>query len=180
MMTPPWSVESPMRAAGIPRKRTFALPVMIVDGGPTHTHVSPMQEAGRPTISTFGAPGPMIGPPTCGTESTSAKSSSRLIPAATGFNRRMALEASSRVARPTPLFLAFSRNVGRMYLHSQGTIRPDRPSRRHRAVHRRRHRAGQRLLAEVRPQSNGHFMRKSHCPGDNLRPYVAKPLAATS
>src|SRR5947209_7353389 len=39
---------------------------MIASGGPTHTHMSPTVAAGMKAISTVGAPGPTIGPPTCG------------------------------------------------------------------------------------------------------------------
>ena len=35
-------------------------------GGPTHVHMSPTRAAGMPPIRTVGAPGGMIGPPTCG------------------------------------------------------------------------------------------------------------------
>src|SRR5688500_1956213 len=35
-------------------------------GGPTHVHMSPTRAAGIPPIRTVGAPGGMIGPPTCG------------------------------------------------------------------------------------------------------------------
>src|SRR5450759_2023440 len=66
-MVPPWDVGSPMRAAGFPPINTVILPMMILSGGPTHTHESPRVAAGRPPINTVGAPGPTIGPPTCGT-----------------------------------------------------------------------------------------------------------------
>ena len=38
----------------------------MVSGGPTHVHISPIVAAGMPHINTFGTPGPVIGPPTCG------------------------------------------------------------------------------------------------------------------
>jgi hypothetical protein len=41
-------------------------PLMMVSGGPTQTAMSPTLAAGNLPISTVGAPGPMIGPPTCG------------------------------------------------------------------------------------------------------------------
>ena len=56
-----------IRAAGLPMKSTVGLPIMILDGGPTQTHMSPITAAGIEPISTVGAPGPTIGPPTWGT-----------------------------------------------------------------------------------------------------------------
>src|SRR5690348_14584458 len=55
-----------MRAAGLPPMSTVGEPMMIVSGGPTQVHMSPMRAAGRPPIRTVGAPGGRIGPPTCG------------------------------------------------------------------------------------------------------------------
>src|SRR5215204_950752 len=66
-ITPPWAVESPMRAAGCPLIMTLLEPRMIASGGPTQVHMSPMRAAGMPAIRTVGAPGGRIGPPTCGT-----------------------------------------------------------------------------------------------------------------
>ena len=55
-----------MRAAGLPPIITVVEPMMIESGGPTHVHMEPTVAAGRPPISTVGAPGGRIGPPTCG------------------------------------------------------------------------------------------------------------------
>ena len=66
-ITPPWAVWSPIRAAGRPPINTVADPLMIAAGGPTQTDMSPRQAAGSLPINTVGAPGPDIGPPTCGT-----------------------------------------------------------------------------------------------------------------
>jgi hypothetical protein len=55
-----------MRAAGFPQISTVCEPPTIISGGPEHTQVSPKQAAGILLISTVGAQGPMIGPPTCG------------------------------------------------------------------------------------------------------------------
>jgi hypothetical protein len=65
-MLPPWAVVSPMRAAGRPQIMTVADALTIASGGPTQTHMSPITAAGIMPMSTFGAPGPDIGPPTCG------------------------------------------------------------------------------------------------------------------
>lgn len=56
-----------MRAAGLLPMVTVADPLMIVSGGPEHAQLSPMTVAGMPQIKTVGTPGPMEGPPTCGT-----------------------------------------------------------------------------------------------------------------
>jgi hypothetical protein len=56
-----------MRAAGLPPIITVVEPMATVSGGPTQTHISPTTEAGIPPIKTVGAPGEVIGPPTCGT-----------------------------------------------------------------------------------------------------------------
>ena len=66
-MVPPWAVESPKRAAGVPPTMTVADPFTIESGGPTQVHMQPTFAAGMPPISTVGAPGGRIGPPTCGT-----------------------------------------------------------------------------------------------------------------
>jgi hypothetical protein len=66
-MLPPCAVGSPMRAAGLPPIRTVVEPMMMLSGGPVQIQVSPTTAAGIPPISTVGAPGPIIGPPTCGT-----------------------------------------------------------------------------------------------------------------
>lgn len=66
-MTPPWAVESPMRAAGFPPIRTVAEPFTIESGGPVQVAMPPRFAAGRPPIKTVGAPGGRRGPPTCGT-----------------------------------------------------------------------------------------------------------------
>ena len=61
---PPWAVVSPILAAGIPPIITVAEPLTMESGGPTQTQESPTLAAGIPAISTFGCPGPTIGPPT--------------------------------------------------------------------------------------------------------------------
>lgn len=63
---PPWAVESPIRAAGIPPIITDEDPMMMESGGPTQTQESPTTAAGMPPISTVATPGPITGPPTCG------------------------------------------------------------------------------------------------------------------
>lgn len=63
---PPCAVGSPMRAAGVPPIITVVEPIAIVSGGPTQTSMSPTTDAGMLPIKTVGAPGPVIGPPTCG------------------------------------------------------------------------------------------------------------------
>jgi hypothetical protein len=42
-------------------------PAMIVSGGPVQVAISPTTAAGMPPINTVGLPGPVTGPPTCGT-----------------------------------------------------------------------------------------------------------------
>ena len=66
-IVPPCAVESPNRAAGIPPISTDDEPTTIESGGPTQVHISPKIAAGIPAIKTVGTPGPMTGPPTCGT-----------------------------------------------------------------------------------------------------------------
>ena len=61
MMTPPWEVMSPMRAAGMLPIMTVADPLMMLSGGPTQTAMSPILAAGRLPISTVGQPGGRIG-----------------------------------------------------------------------------------------------------------------------
>jgi hypothetical protein len=63
---PPCAVVSPILAAGLPQISTVADPFMIESGGPTQTSISPITAAGIFPINTVGAPGPVIGPPTCG------------------------------------------------------------------------------------------------------------------
>ena len=64
MIDPPCAVVSPIRAAGLPAINTVADPLTIVSGGPTQTQLSVTTAAGIPPISTVGAPGPTMGPPT--------------------------------------------------------------------------------------------------------------------
>ena len=90
MMTPPCVVWSPMRAAGIPPMRTFDEPLTIVSGGPVQVAMSPTRAAGSPPIRTVGAPGPVIGPPTCGFgPSDSGHVCMSLTRAAGGMDRRL-------------------------------------------------------------------------------------------
>ena len=63
---PPCAVLSPIRAAGLPQIITVADPFTIESGGPTQTALSPKTAAGILPIKTVGAPGPTMGPPTCG------------------------------------------------------------------------------------------------------------------
>jgi hypothetical protein len=63
---PPCAVASPIRAAGLPQIITVADPFIIESGGPTQTAISPKTAAGNLPIKTVGAPGPIMGPPTCG------------------------------------------------------------------------------------------------------------------
>jgi hypothetical protein len=65
-MLPPWAVESPIRAAGLPPIKTVAEPLTMESGGPTQTHISPITAAGIPPMMTVGTPGPSTGPPTWG------------------------------------------------------------------------------------------------------------------
>lgn len=61
---PPCAVLSPIRAAGLPPIITVDEPFIIVSGGPTQTHMSPMTAAGNFPINTLGTPEPITGPPT--------------------------------------------------------------------------------------------------------------------
>src|SRR6516225_3314450 len=63
---PPCAVRLPKVAAGWPLIKTLVLPMAIVSGGPTQTHMSPTRAAGWPPMSTVRPPGGKIGPPTCG------------------------------------------------------------------------------------------------------------------
>src|ERR1700735_1199384 len=56
-----------MRACGILMVNTVNDPSTITSGGPTQTAISVTRAAGRPPISTVGARGARMGPPTCGT-----------------------------------------------------------------------------------------------------------------
>ena len=67
VITPPWLVLSPIRAAGIPPTITVALPLITLQGGPTQIPIVPIWAAGMPPISTFHAAGAASTPPTCGT-----------------------------------------------------------------------------------------------------------------
>ena len=67
MIDPPCAVESPNLAAGIPPINTVVEPTTTVSGGPVHVAMSPTTSAGIPPISTVDIPGPVHGPPTCGT-----------------------------------------------------------------------------------------------------------------
>jgi hypothetical protein len=67
MMTPPWAVESPMRAAGILQMRTVGEPGMRTSGGPVQVAMSVARAAGKLPIKTVTPPGGKIGPPTWGT-----------------------------------------------------------------------------------------------------------------
>src|SRR6266478_2176557 len=48
MMTPPWAVTSPIRAAGKPPISTVGEAFTITSGGPTHTAISVIRAAGNP------------------------------------------------------------------------------------------------------------------------------------
>src|SRR6187549_3487408 len=67
VITPPCAVRSPRRAAGMPPISTIVEPFAIRSGGPTHTAMSVARAAGKLPMSTVGHPGPLTGPPTCGT-----------------------------------------------------------------------------------------------------------------
>jgi hypothetical protein len=69
-ITPPWSVGSPIRAAGRFPIKTVSEPIAIESGGPTQVHMSVARAAGCPPTNTVGQPGGKIGPPTCGTGGT--------------------------------------------------------------------------------------------------------------
>ncbi|ERJ59858.1 hypothetical protein M472_13890 [Sphingobacterium paucimobilis HER1398] len=66
-MLPPCAQGSPSLAAGLPPIKTVFEPLTMLSGGPVHTHASPTTAAGRLPIKTVGIPGPIMGPPTCGT-----------------------------------------------------------------------------------------------------------------
>jgi hypothetical protein len=51
---------------------TAAEPFATTPGGPTQVVMSPILAAGMKPIITVGAPGPVIGPPTCGTTPVTA------------------------------------------------------------------------------------------------------------
>src|SRR5580700_9794805 len=51
----------------MPQVKTVIDPSTMTSGGPTQIAMSVTRAAGRPPMSTVGAQGPMIGPPTCGT-----------------------------------------------------------------------------------------------------------------
>ena len=59
-----------MRAAGKPLNNTVIEPITTTSGGPTHTHMLVTVAAGNAAMITVGAPGVMIGPPTCGIGTT--------------------------------------------------------------------------------------------------------------
>jgi hypothetical protein len=63
---PPCAVVSPILAAGLPQIITVAEPLTMESGGPTQTALSPTVAAGILPINTVAAPGPTMGPPTCG------------------------------------------------------------------------------------------------------------------
>lgn len=65
-IVPPWAVESPMRAAGLPPIITVADPLTMASGGPAQTQASPTTAAGRFPIRTVATQGPDTGPPTWG------------------------------------------------------------------------------------------------------------------
>jgi len=67
---PPWAVCEVMRVAGNPPASTVGEPWRTMSGGPTQTHMSVMCDWTMPIVITVTAPGPMIGPPTCGIGTT--------------------------------------------------------------------------------------------------------------
>jgi len=64
MIIPPCAVGSNNLAAGRKLIITPIEPMMIMSGGPTHVAIEVRVAAGRKSISTVGAPGGRIGPPT--------------------------------------------------------------------------------------------------------------------
>jgi hypothetical protein len=56
-----------MRAAGALPIMTVVDPMAMTSGGPEHTAMSPSRTAGMKPIFTVGQPGPVTGPPMCGT-----------------------------------------------------------------------------------------------------------------
>lgn len=65
--TPPWAVISSILTDGLFKNITVQLPFTIEPGGPIQMVKSPITDPGAtPPIITVGAPGPTIGPPTCG------------------------------------------------------------------------------------------------------------------
>jgi hypothetical protein len=67
IMTPPWTVGSPILAAGRPPIMTLLEPMAMTSGGPTQNAISVTRAAGSIPIRTVGQHGGRIGPPTCGT-----------------------------------------------------------------------------------------------------------------
>src|SRR5271154_2569415 len=67
MITPPWAVGSPMRAAISPPIKTVGEPITMMSGGPTQVSISVTRAAGRKPMRTVGSQGGRMGPPTCGT-----------------------------------------------------------------------------------------------------------------
>lgn len=53
-MMPPCEVRSPMRAAGIPLKKTVAAPVVMTAGGPSHVADVPTTAADSPLMRMSG------------------------------------------------------------------------------------------------------------------------------
>src|SRR5262249_26414065 len=66
-MTPPWTVGSPIRAAGWKPISTVVEPAAMAAGGATPVAWSPTRAAGSAPISTVGQHAGRIGPPTWGT-----------------------------------------------------------------------------------------------------------------
>jgi hypothetical protein len=64
MIIPPCTVGSISRAAGRKLIITPSDPMTIMSGGPTHVAIDVTVAAGRKSMSTVGAPGGRIGPPT--------------------------------------------------------------------------------------------------------------------
>jgi len=66
VITPPWAVVSPIRAAGIFPINTVNEPLTIASGGPVQVAELPTTAAGIFPINTVSIPGGMLGPPTWG------------------------------------------------------------------------------------------------------------------
>jgi hypothetical protein len=64
MIIPPCTVGSISLAAGRKLIITPSDPITIMSGGPTHVAIEVTVAAGRKSMSTVGAPGGRIGPPT--------------------------------------------------------------------------------------------------------------------
>src|SRR5688572_20304007 len=130
-MAPPWAVLSPMRAAGIPQISTVHAPVMMTSGGPTQTQRSLTLAAGRPPISTVGAQGGRIGPPTCGMGTTAGviigQACMSVTRAAGGIDAHRCLRTGAQYRFRTALCATGGTTRLPRFEIREGQIRPSQP-----------------------------------------------------